>query len=145
MNETKQIATAELFNRIRVSPEQFARSFDTQRLNDSRLILSDYIKKKMTEKSVSTKELIIKTTLSQSHIYQILGGSRAPRRDVLISIALALSLSLEETQRLLMLGQAGALYPKVRRDAAIICCIEQRLDLIETNEFLLSISEHVIL
>lgn len=145
MTQTKQISTVELFDRIRSSPEQFARSFDSQKLHDNRLILSDYIKDKMAEKSVCVKDLIIKTTLSQSHIYQILGGTRAPGRDVLLSIALAMSLSLEETQRLLLLGQMGALYPKVRRDAAIICCIEQKLDLSKTNEFLLSISEHEIL
>ena len=145
MTQTKQISTVELFDNIRSSPEQFARSLDSQKLQDSRLILSDYIKDKMAEKSVCAKDLIVKTTLSQSHIYQILSGTRAPGRDVLLSIALALSLSLEETQRLLLLGQMGALYPKVRRDAAIICCIEQRLDLFKTNEFLLSISEHEIL
>lgn len=142
MTETKQKTTAELFDCIRCSPEQFARAIDSERLADSRVILSEFIKEKMAEKNVSAKDLIIKTTLSQSHVYQILGGTRAPGRDVLINLALALSLDLEETQRLLLLGQAGALYPKVRRDAAIICCIEQQLDLIETNEFLLSVSEH---
>ncbi len=142
MTAITQKNTNELFDEIRKAPEKFSERLYAENPNSSRIMLSDYIKLKMSEKEVTTKDLIIKTALSQSHIYQILSGSRAPGRDVLINIALALSLTLEETQRLLLLGQAGALYPKVRRDAAIICCIEQQLDLIETNEFLLSVSEH---
>ena len=141
MTAITQKNTNELFDEIRKAPEKFSERLYAENPNSSRIMLSDYIKLKMSEKEVTTKDLIIKTALSQSHIYQILSGSRAPGRDVLINIALALSLTLEETQRLLLLGQAGALYPKVRRDAAIICCIEQQLDLIETNEFLLSVSE----
>ena len=125
--------------------EKFAERLYVKDSVSSRVILSDYIKQKMSEKDITVKDLIIKTALSQSHIYQILGGARAAGRDVLLNIALALSLTLEETQRLLLLGQMGALYPKVRRDAAIICCIEQRLGLIETNEFLLSVSEHELI
>lgn len=142
MTAITQKNTNELFDEIRKAPEKFSERLYAENPNSSRIMLSDYIKLKMSEKEVTTKDLIIKTALSQSHIYQILSGSRAPGRDVLINIALALSLTLEETQRLLLLGQAGALYPKVLRDAAIICCIEQQLDLIETNEFLLSVSEH---
>lgn len=142
MTAITQKNTNELFDEIRKAPEKFSERLYAENPNSSRIMLSDYIKLKMSEKEVTTKDLIIKTALSQSHIYQILSGSRAPGRDVLINIALALSLTLEETQRLLLLGQAGALYPKVRRDAAIICCIEQQLDLIETNEFLLPVSEH---
>ncbi|MDD7177558.1 MAG: hypothetical protein SPG09_02815 [Lachnospiraceae bacterium] len=55
-----------------------------------------------------------------------------------------MNLTLAETQELLMMGQKGALYPKVRRDAAIICCLEQRLSLDETDEFLKSISEKTL-
>ena len=141
MSVTEIGSTEALFSRIRNAPEQFAEHLDDEVLCDNRALLSEFIKQEMYDKEVTPKNMIIKTTLSQSHIYQILSGTRAPGRDVLINIALALSLDLERTQYLLKLGQVGALYPKIRRDAAIICCIEQQLDLIETNEYLLSISE----
>lgn len=145
MSVITQKTTNELFDEIRNAPEKFAERLNVEDSVSSRIILSDYIKQKMSEKDITVKDLIIKTALSQSHIYQILGGARAAGRDVLLNIALALSLTLEETQRLLLLGQMGALYPKVRRDAAIICCIEQGLGLIETNEFLQSVSEHELI
>lgn len=145
MSVIREKTTNELFDEIRSAPERFAQRLNAENSTGSRIILSDYIKSKMSEKNITAKDLIIRTALSQSHIYQILSGTRAPGRDILINISLALSLTLEETQRLLLLGQMGALYPKVKRDAAIICCIEQRLDLIETNEFLLSVSEKALI
>lgn len=145
MSELSEKNTKELFDEIRNAPEKFAERLNTEKLNTNRIMLSDYIRQKMTEKGITTKDLIIKTALSQSHIYQILGGTRTPGRDILINIALALSLTLEKTQRLLLIGRAGELYPRVRRDAALICCIEQRLGLIETSDFLQSISEHELI
>ena len=55
--------------------------------------------------------------------------------------ALSLSLSLEETQRLLVLGSCGALYPGLRRDAAVIYALSHDLSPEETEELLASLPE----
>ena len=59
-----------------------------------------------------------------------------PGRDVVIRICLALKVEVDEAQRLLMLAEKGCLYPKVRRDAAILCCLEEKKSLEDTNQFL---------
>ena len=64
-----------------------------------------------------------------------------PGRDILLRTALVLQLSLQETQRLLALGDCGALYPKVRRDAAVIFALNHKMTLLETEELLVSLSE----
>lgn len=79
--------------------------------------------------------------LSKSYGYQILRGERTPGRDVLLRTALALRLSLRETQRLLAVGGCGALYPRVRRDAAVVFALNQQMTLLETEELLASLPE----
>ena len=86
-----------------------------------------------------------RANLSRSHLYQILSGERNPSRDIVIVIALSVRITLVETQRLLKLAQKSELYPRVRRDAAVICCIEQNLSLYDANDFIESISEEPLL
>ncbi len=83
--------------------------------------------------------------LSQSFAYQVFSGIRKPGRNALISIALALGLSVESTQRLLVVAQKGELYPRVRRDAAILFAIERGYSLSQTEDLLQSAGEASLL
>jgi hypothetical protein len=78
-------------------------------------------------------------------VYQVLDGTRTPSRDALLRFAITLRLELPEAQRLLTRAGKSLLYPKVRRDAAIIACVAKRLSLCETDEFLESIGEQTLL
>ena len=70
---------------------------------------------------------------------------KAPNRNLLIRMAIIMKLSLEETQRLLRIAQKGELYPKIQRDAAIIFCIQNKYNLIDTNELLENLGEAILL
>ena len=85
---------------------------------------------------LSAEDLTRMLLLSRSYVYQLLQGERRPSRDVVIRLALIFHLSVDETQKLLRAAQRGALYPKVHRDACLIYCLEQKLDLQETCELL---------
>ena len=89
----------------------------------------------------SVPDWIARAVISKSYGYQILRGERIPGRDILLRTAFALSLSLKETQRLLAVGDCGALYPKVRRDAAVIFALNQKMSLLEAEELLSSLPE----
>lgn len=89
----------------------------------------------------SAAEWMAAANISKSYGYQILRGERTPGRDVLLRTALVLRLSLAEAQRLLAVGGCGALYPRVRRDAAIIFSLNQNMSLLETEELLVSLPE----
>lgn len=95
----------------------------------------------LEQAGMSAPEWIVGTDISKSYGYQILRGERAPGRDILLRTALALQLSLKETQRLLTVRGCGALYPKVRRDAAVIFALNQKMTLLETEELLASLPE----
>lgn len=90
---------------------------------------------------LSAPEWIACTDISKSYGYQILRGERTPGRDILLRTALALQLSLKEAQRLLAAGGCGTLYPRVRRDAAVIFALNQKMSLLETEELLSSLPE----
>ena len=87
----------------------------------------------LNEKNVSPSELIKRSRIERTYFYQILNGRKKPGRDKVISIALALSLSLEETQRILTLAEAGVLYPKSKRDSVLIFALNNHYSIIETN------------
>lgn len=95
----------------------------------------------LEQAGLSISEWIAAADISKSYGYQVLRGERIPGRDILLRTALALPLELEETQRLLMVGGCGALYPKIRRDAAVIFALNQKMTLLETEELLASLPE----
>ena len=75
----------------------------------------------------------------------MLGGQRVPTRKILLQCAFILGLNLEETQRLLEIGQKPRLYPRIRFDAAIIHGIKKKMSLDEVNAFLEEIGEDSII
>ena len=135
-------STGDLFEMIDRSGAEFLEKIDDLKLGNANSLLSSYIYEKMDKYDITPRDIVTKTNISQSHVYQIISGKRGAGRDKLIELALALGLNLDETQLLLTLGQSGTLYPKVRRDAAIICCIKEHMDLYETNECLKKINEN---
>ena len=95
----------------------------------------------LEQAGLSASEWIAAANISKSYAYQVLRGERIPGRDILLRTALVLRLSLKEVQRLLMVGGCGALYPKIRRDAAVIFALNQHMTLLETEDLLVSLSE----
>ena len=95
----------------------------------------------LEQAGMTASEWIASADISKSYGYQVLRGERIPGRDILLRTALTLQLSLKETQRLLAVGGCGALYPKVRRDAAVIFALNQKMTLLETEDLLSSLPE----
>ena len=68
-------------------------------------------------------DIIRKANISRSYGYQIMEGRRLGKRDYYLSIALAMSLDLKTTQRMLAVTKSGGLHPLIKRDAAVIFAI----------------------
>lgn len=107
--------TSELFHRLK--------SWESGRklLNQEETVstCSQVLLELLEKAGLSAPEWMTAADVSKSYGYQILRGERVPGRDILLRTALALGLSLKETQRLLAVGGCGALYPRVpgrRRD-----------------------------
>jgi transcriptional regulator with XRE-family HTH domain len=111
----------------------------------SHIELHTYLYELMMKEGYTIPQLIEKASIAKSLAYQIFNGQRLPNRNLLIRIAIALKLSLEDTQRLLIISKKGELYPRVQRDAAIIFCIQHGYSLIDTNELLENLGEAILL
>lgn len=138
--------TSELFRMIQEAPEQFACDYMKNEENYGMPVtLEQFLQELLEKHEMSIPDLIVKTLLSKSFVYQIFSGKRNPGRDILLRIAFAMRLSVEETQHLFLVAGKGALYPKVRRDAIIIYCLGKEMSLDEANEFLERSSERGLL
>ncbi|MBN1265003.1 MAG: hypothetical protein JXA25_05890 [Anaerolineales bacterium] len=80
--------------------------------------------------------MISRSAIDRTYGHQLFNGRRNPSRDKVIQLAFGLKLDLDETQSLLQAAQKSALYPKVKRDAAIIFCLHHEKDIFETQEVL---------
>ena len=103
-----------------------------------------YLNELLIEHSLTKQAVIEAADLERSTGYLIFAGQRNAKRDTLLRIALAMKLSLAETQRLLKIAQRGELYPKNHRDAALIYCIHHQLNLIESEMLLDGIGEPLL-
>lgn len=84
-------------------------------------------------------EIIRKANLSRVYGYQLMEGRRRGKRDYYLLIAIAMSLDLKTTQRMLAVAQYGALHPLIKRDAAVIFAINHGYDNIKTYDFMFSL------
>lgn len=95
----------------------------------------------MEERGLTVSKLSQASMLSRSFMYQLCSGERTPGRDIVLRLALVLELGVSEAQQLLRIAQKGILYPRVRRDAIIVFCLNQKKGIYETDELLTSHNE----
>ncbi|HHX54292.1 MAG TPA: hypothetical protein GX704_05210 [Clostridiales bacterium] len=93
----------------------------------------------LNETGQKKSDIIRKANLSRTYGYQLMEGRRRGKRDYYLLIALAMSLDLKTTQRMLSVTQCGALHPLIKRDAAVIFAINHGYDSIKTYEFMCSL------
>lgn len=95
----------------------------------------------MARNDLKARDVIAEVGMERSYFYHILNGTKTPSRNIVLRICFSVRATLEETNRLLLLSAQGSLYAKIRRDAAIIFCIEKKYTMKDANEFLLRIGE----
>lgn len=105
---------------------------------------TSYLKALLTEHALQPRDVIIRLNMERSYAYQILKGRRNPTRNFLIRIAFLCQLSVDETQKLLTVGNRPILYPRNRFDAAVLYCLQHQLSEEELNELLEDIGEDTI-
>lgn len=80
--------------------------------------------------------VIQKANIETSYGYQIFAGKRNPLRDTVLQLAFVLEADVALAQELLRHAGQSALYPRVRRDAAIIYCLYHNISLVRTQTVL---------
>ena len=112
--------------------------------------LSEYLELLLQEKNLSKSEVIKKSELGD-YAYNFFAGRKGEKnsnkkaaREKILSLALAMNLSLKETQRLLYFSGNEKLYARNSWDSILIYALENNLSVTETNKTLDSFSEHLL-
>ncbi len=97
---------------------------------------------------IQQKQLSIASIARKSghgdYVYKVINGERTPSRDVLISIAIGMGLSFEETQLLLRIAKAATLDPRDRRDSVIIYGIQKQFNIDKLNDLLYEMQQQTL-
>lgn len=98
----------------------------------------NYVNELLEDKGIKKSDLIKRSDIDRTYGYQVLNGTKKPSRDKILMICIGGGFSLEETNRVLKLGNCGELYSKNIRDAVIIFGINKKLDILHINDLLYS-------
>lgn len=114
--------------------EDFLETNEDNMINAS---LGEYLLKLLKEKGLKRSYIVRETNSNSSYVYEIFRGDKIPSRDKLIAITIAMHLSEDETQRALKLAGHSELYPRKKRDAAILFAIKRGFDIDKTERLLI--------
>ena len=96
----------------------------------------EYLCRLCGERGEVREHVIRRADIERTYGHQIFRGIRQPSRDKVLQLAFGFRLNPEEAQRLLIAAQKRQLYPKLRRDAAILYGLSHRLAITEVQELL---------
>ena len=98
---------------------------------------SEYLEILLKEKGIRKSEAINKSNIDKNYAYQIFNGiKKNPSRNKIIMLAFGMSLTIEETQKLLKICSLSELYVRNPRDTIILFCLNSKKSIIEANEIL---------
>ena len=137
----KEPMTEDLLNELLDSPDPAA--FASKHKLACRN-LPEYLQQLLDERGLRRPEVVCQAGINPTFGYQIFVGQRNPSRNKLLQLAVAMKLSLRETNRLLQAGGCNELYCKNRRDAIIIFCIDHGETLQTADEQLYAFHEDTI-
>ena len=127
--------TAELMNEIKSAKnilDYMERNQEEMYLNT----LADCFNEWLPKKDCQVADVVQKSNLNKSYVYQIFNGKKFPSRDKVIALAFGLELNADETQKLLKQAGYRELYPRDRRDALLLFAINQKMNILDANEVL---------
>lgn len=101
--------------------------------------LHENISELCEQKGMLRVEVVRRSGIERSYGFQLFQGTKRPSRDKVIQLAIGFGMDYDETQELLKHSRHSSLYPRFRRDAAIIFSLNKHLSFTETQELLAGI------
>jgi hypothetical protein len=98
--------------------------------------LSVYLAELLREKDLIREHVINCADIERTYGHQIFRGVKNPSRDSIIKLAFGFRLSVPEAQELLRAARKSALYPRIKRDAAVLFCLGRNMGVTEAQSLL---------
>lgn len=131
--------TEDLINEI-VENENISQYLDTNAEEFLDIPLHVHLKKLLGETGLSVSQ-VVDASCKGEYLYQVFRGIKNPSRDIVLSIALAMKLKLDETAYLLRIARMPLLDARNRRDSVIIFALSRSLSVPDTNDILYEFNE----
>ena len=88
------------------------------------------------QRGLIPERAIFRAQIDRTYGHQLFNGTRRPSRDKVLQLAVGMGLTVEETQQLLQSAGKSPLYPRLKRDAALIFCLKNGYDMMTAQELL---------
>lgn len=98
--------------------------------------LAEELNRLLLQKGLKKSDVINKSCLNEVYAYQIFKGTKAPSRNKILALCIAMKLSIDETRHVLILADAGELYPRNERDCIIMFALEHNMSVMDCNALL---------
>lgn len=141
--DKKEISTSTLLRRLFKAPdlEKFINeNIDGKELPQFHVYILDLCK----ARGWVPEQIIKKAAIDRTYGHQLFNGTRKPSRDKVIQLAFGFGLDVDGAQKLLKVAQKSPLYPKIKRDAAILYCLNCHKDVLETQSVLQSLGRTLL-
>ena len=132
---TKKVRTSTWLNRLFKAPDLKGYLDKNGDLMDM-VSFSEYVSGLCREMGAVPEQVVRQAQIERTYGHQIFNGTRNPGRDKVIQLAFGFGLDVTGAQRLLNAAQKYPLYPRLKRDAAILYCIHNHIDIIEAQSLL---------
>lgn len=104
---------------------------------------SEFLNDIIYDKELTPAEVAKKSGQGE-YVYKVIRGERKPSRDVIIAIAVGMTLSLDETQLLLRIAKWAMLDPRDKRDSIIIYSIKEKHTIDQLNDLLFDMEQQTL-
>lgn len=135
--------TGEMLNQLKKAPSLT----DYLEQNSDEMValtIPEQLEKLLTETGLSKGEVLRRAEINDIYGYQLFAGSRKPSRDKMVALCVGFALSLERTQQVLKATGFAPLYPKNKRDSALIFGIEKGQTVPQINTALYDLGEETL-
>ena len=104
---------------------------------------SELLRELSVEKDISVAE-VARRSGQGDYVYKVFQGLRKPSRDIVVAIAVGMSLRLNETQLLLRVAKLATLDPRDKRDSILLYGLKEKLDVNKLNDLLYDLQEKTL-
>ncbi len=97
---------------------------------------SEYISNLCSQRGEVPERIIKRANIERSFGHQLFKGTKKPSRDTVLQLVFGFEATVDTAQELLKHAGMSTLYPKVKRDTAIIYCLHHHFTIVETQNIL---------
>ena len=135
IEQINQVRTSALFRMLFKTPS--IKGFAEKNADEMRLpTFCEHITRLCADHGEVPERVIKRANIERSFGHQLFKGTKKPSRDTVLQLAFGFEADVDAAQELLKYAGMSALYPRVKRDAAIIYCLHNRFTIVETQNVL---------